>query len=74
MTTNHPIISIQSGYLNFFREGNFLPAISIMASAKGSMNPFTKPAKSNSSLGFPNKTKSEVEIIINTIKAVCVIL
>ena len=42
-----------------------------MDNANGKINPFTKPAISSNSLGFPKKTNREVE---TTIKAVITFL
>ena len=57
-TTIHPIASIQIGYLYCFKIGNLLPAINIIESAKGNINPFTTEAsfdylKKINSMYFP---------------------
>ena len=66
-TTIHPIASIQNGYLYCLRIGNFLPAINIIESAKGKINPLTNPAINNNSLGLPRKINIEVDIMMNAV-------
>ena len=63
-TTSQPAISIHKGYLNCLSIGNLLPAINMMDKANGKINPFTKPANNNNSLGLPVITKMDVEIMI----------